>query len=645
MRRAGRGAKAASSTGSAAHAGASGQRGRFDWTVGGQHVADGQRAAQQRVRAERGGAASGGCHGAGHGPAPGAPRRGRRARHAGPDRLRPARPRRRRSSGDASWPPRTCAMRADRSTHHLRAGYASTDALSLNPLDSGPYMPRWEDLTAPFAFFDFAEPARLPERHLAAERRLPARGAGRATPPARRRRGRRARGGRAGLARGADCSTRTAPTPASTCRTGWSWASRLFATLGGRLEHNDSFGTRGGAARRPRLPRAGRRRPAHAARERGRGREGAELLRVVRRLVLRQGNPDLRPERSRTYDLGLEQRLFGDRLRAEAARLPPRVPRPDRLTSRGPHDVPGLLHEPRAARARAGWSWRSEASPTAGLCACPRSTRCSTARCWRAATPSTAGLRGGRGRCCAGRSTRARSRRALANGARRCWAPTSSWSAGARTATSRAWASRRTRATRASTRARACAVARGFEVLVVGENLFDEEYQEVLGYPALGRDRARRACATAAGPAADEPPADPARLEQRQGQRVEPPRPSRQREDVEVVGLLTTVNAGARPRGDARGAARAAAGAGARRPACRSSIVRIPSPCSNDAVRGRHGGGDRRRPGAAASRASRSATCSWRTSAATASGRWRRPASSLLFPLWQRPDGSARARR
>jgi len=31
-----------------------------------------------------------------------------------------------------------------------------------------------------------------------------------------------------------------------------------------------------------------------------------------------QGNPDLKPERSRTYDLGVEQRLFAGRLRAEA---------------------------------------------------------------------------------------------------------------------------------------------------------------------------------------------------------------------------------------------------------------------------------------------------------------------------------------
>ena len=29
------------------------------------------------------------------------------------------------------------------------------------------------------------------------------------------------------------------------------------------------------------------------------------------------GNPDLRPERSRTYDAGVEQRLFGSRLRAQ----------------------------------------------------------------------------------------------------------------------------------------------------------------------------------------------------------------------------------------------------------------------------------------------------------------------------------------
>jgi vitamin B12 transporter len=30
-------------------------------------------------------------------------------------------------------------------------------------------------------------------------------------------------------------------------------------------------------------------------------------------------------------------------------------------------------------------------------------------------------------------------------------------------------------------------LAKGFEAVVVGENLLDEDYQDVLGYPALGR--------------------------------------------------------------------------------------------------------------------------------------------------------------
>ena len=43
------------------------------------------------------------------------------------------------------------------------------------------------------------------------------------------------------------------------------------------------------------------------------------------------------------------------------------------------------------------------------------------------------------------------------------------------------------RSVSAETCATAQALGRGLEAFLVAENLFDEEYQEALGYPALGR--------------------------------------------------------------------------------------------------------------------------------------------------------------
>jgi vitamin B12 transporter len=93
---------------------------------------------------------------------------------------------------------------------------------------------------------------------------------------------------------------------------------RAYLTLGGRVEHNDSYGTRA-------VPRA-----ALAVRLRG-GADAATLRASAGAGIKEptfqesfgvsesaQGNPDLKPERSRSYDLGFERRLFGGRLRAEA---------------------------------------------------------------------------------------------------------------------------------------------------------------------------------------------------------------------------------------------------------------------------------------------------------------------------------------
>ena len=100
------------------------------------------------------------------------------------------------------------------------------------------------------------------------------------------------------------------------------------------------------------------------------GDQGAELLRVVRRVVLRAGQPGPRPRAQ--HDLRRGRRAAA--LREPAARLghvlPPRLPGPDRLHASSTSHLRGHLREPRPTRGRRGSSWRSRRARAA-------SSRCS----------------------------------------------------------------------------------------------------------------------------------------------------------------------------------------------------------------------------------------------------------------------------
>jgi len=98
---------------------------------------------------------------------------------------------------------------------------------------------------------------------------------------------------------------------------------RVIVTLGGRVEHNDSFGTaavpRGAIVFVAREARAGAafgetRLRASA----GLGIKEPTILQSFSPSPFFRGNPDLLPERSRSVDAGVEQRLAADRLRIEA---------------------------------------------------------------------------------------------------------------------------------------------------------------------------------------------------------------------------------------------------------------------------------------------------------------------------------------
>jgi outer membrane cobalamin receptor len=95
---------------------------------------------------------------------------------------------------------------------------------------------------------------------------------------------------------------------------------RVFVTLGGRIERNESFGT---AA----VPRATVVYIAHESSERfgetrlkanaGRGIKEPTMLESFSASPFFRGNPDLKPERSRSLEAGVEQRFANDRAKVE----------------------------------------------------------------------------------------------------------------------------------------------------------------------------------------------------------------------------------------------------------------------------------------------------------------------------------------
>ncbi len=200
--------------------------------------------------------------------------------------------------------------------HALHAGIATSDQLSLNPLDSGSYVPTDGEHVGSFTLFDFPNPDGFQNdtERLSVGYQL------------------EAQAGRHLLTGGVDLEHETGalgfrgeellePT-----RTNFGVyaqdrlviGARTHLTLGGRVERNDSYGTRA-------VPRA-------ALAVRVRGGADATTLRASAGAGIKEpdffqsygvsffarGNPDLKPERSRTFDAGLEQRLFQGRLRGEA---------------------------------------------------------------------------------------------------------------------------------------------------------------------------------------------------------------------------------------------------------------------------------------------------------------------------------------
>jgi len=206
---------------------------------------------------------------------------------------------------------------SDTVVHQVRLGLALTDQLSLNPLDSGSYVPRAGDRVAAFPFSDFPDPAgfgndsRRWSAGYQAEVQAGARNLVTVGVEGERETGRLGSGS-------GDVITPERNNVGVYVQDRLAVGQRLNLTVGGRLERNASFGTRV-------VPRA-------ALAYRLRGGEDATIVKASAGAGIKEptfaesfgvsffakGNPDLDPERSRTFDVGVEQRLFESRLRAEA---------------------------------------------------------------------------------------------------------------------------------------------------------------------------------------------------------------------------------------------------------------------------------------------------------------------------------------
>jgi vitamin B12 transporter len=203
-------------------------------------------------------------------------------------------------------------------SHQVRLGFARSDQLSRNPLDSGTYTPTDGERVGAYPISDVPDPAGFQNdvRRLSAGYEV------------------EAHAGRANLVTaGVDVEHESGAvgsrpegliTPARTNAGAYVQdqvvvGAGLFVTVGARVERNDNFGTRVV----PRAAVAWRAASTASSSTTVRASAGAGIkepsfFQSFGASFYALGNPDLAPERSRTYDLGVEQRLGGDRLRAEA---------------------------------------------------------------------------------------------------------------------------------------------------------------------------------------------------------------------------------------------------------------------------------------------------------------------------------------
>ncbi len=529
----------------------------------------GQPGAQRRVSSETAGAASLG----------GAPRRSLRAaprasaartgtRHPGPDGVRPPRSRRAPSTRRAWSSARDWRfVTRDRAAHDVRVGFASSDQVSRDPLDSGTYTP----LARSVASGRSRSPTcPTPTGFRTTSRR---RSAGYRPSPG--------RGGRTSSRPGWTSSARRGAVGSrsddllSPRRTNAGAYVQDRARDRGRpllhpgrprraerqLRHPSRPASRGGLAAPPRA-----REPHHSAGQRGGRDQGAQLLPVLRVVLLRSGEP--RPQaraqphlRLRRSSSASDGDVFGPRPLSSTTITWTRSP----ITLVDFDHLPGDLREPGqdpGARPGAGLATRRRRGGSGSA----RDTRSWTARSWSASAtsiPSTPPASRSSAPAAAPGLALARGRRdGLAVGAslvlvgQRADSDFLGLGPDGEPGYAR------------STRARMSRVGQRLEVFVTGENLFDRQLPGSPGLPGPRALRARRICASQAVPVVSRD-GRPARLEQRQGQRLQPSRPppargrgggrpahDRQRQPTTAWPCTRCATSSSRPRPQAAGLSR-----------------------------------------------------------------------------------------
>jgi vitamin B12 transporter len=203
-----------------------------------------------------------------------------------------------------------------RLAHQVSAGVATTDQLSTDTIDSGCFTPTFGSLTGAFEVCDSvdAQGFQNDTSRLSAGYQLEAQAAKQHL-----------------LTAGVDlehetgdlgsrAGERISPTRTNVgvyAQDRMVLGRRVFVTVGARLEHNDSFGWK--AVPRASLAwRLGDAQTTTLKASSGAGIKEPDFFQSFGTSFFAQGNPELKAERSVTFDVGVEQRLFDDRLRAEA---------------------------------------------------------------------------------------------------------------------------------------------------------------------------------------------------------------------------------------------------------------------------------------------------------------------------------------
>ena len=369
-----------------------------------------------------------------------------------------------------------------RAAHDLRVGVARTAQLSVNPEDSGAYVPRAGDAVGAFELSDFPDP--LGFQNDTARYSVGYQGEVQAGP-------RNLLSGGADLEHergeiGSRAGELLSPTRTNVglyAQDRVVLSDRVYATFGGRIERNASFGTRAV----PRLAVALRVRGGLDATtlraSAGAGIKEPNFFETFGTSFFARGNPDLKPERSRTFDLGLEQRLLQSRLRGEATFFHHQYRDQIAFTVLDLDTFQGTYVNLARTRAQ-GLELALEAAPSPRIQLRAEYTLLDGEIL---VSPSDFDPV-----YAIGESLLRRPRR-QASFSLRCGAAQASVGAtlvvvGRRTDSDFVGIGLRENEGYARLDARARAkLARGFEAFVVAENVLDREYQEALGYPALGR--------------------------------------------------------------------------------------------------------------------------------------------------------------